>query len=155
MKKISIIIVAFITFIIIMLSLNASVEASTNNIICKTWGVDKITSDRTGWVHTKNGTYYFHKTRSAKYDIGEACRNEYRWRNNKLYYFRNDGRIQTSNSYYIELHRDNSVKNIYISGTKHKYRYNVSRRRYQYRKNGKWHDTGMQTNIWWMCDMQE
>ncbi len=109
-------------------------------------------SQRTGYV----GDRYIHKTKSAMYDKGEPTRNAYRWRGDKLYYYGNSGRQLRHNTKYIKLHRNDSVKYIYTPGTNHNERYNVKHMRYQKRKkNGHWMDVGMQTNIWWMCDMQE
>lgn len=109
-------------------------------------------SPRTGWV----GDKYIHKTKSAMYDVGEPTKDAYRWHCGKLYYFRHDGHMLRHSTKYIKLNRDDSVRYIYIPGRNHNERYNVRLRRYQVRKkNGHFKQVGMQTNIWWMCDMQE
>ena len=155
MKKTTILFVAIITFVISLLLIYITPEASTTGVLGVNWQTGKVTADHTGWLRINGDTYYIHKTKSVKYDTGEACRNEYRWRDGKLYYFKNDGRVQKHDSHYIKLNPDDSVCSIYIAGSNYKLRYNVKRRRYQQRINGTWHDIGMQTNIWWMCDMQE
>lgn len=142
----------FIAVIMMVIMFSMTVEASTG-VIGKTWYSDDITAEDTGWLYTEHGTYYIHKTKSMKYDIGEACRNEYRWKDGKLYYFKNDGRVQTHNSRFIKLNEDDSVKYIRISGSND--RYNAVKQRYQRKINGTWHDISMQTNVWWMCDWQE
>lgn len=109
-------------------------------------------STPTGYV----GDKYIHKTKSAMYDRGEPTKDAYRWRNGKLYYFRHDGHMLRHSTKYIKLNRNDSVKYIYFPGTNHNERYNVRLKRYQVRKkNGHWKTVGQQTNIWWMCDMQE
>lgn len=108
-------------------------------------------STRTGWV----GDRYIHETKSQMYDKGEPCRNTYRWRGNKLYYFKGDGRVLRKSTKYIKLNRDHSVHYIYTPGTNHNDRYNARLRRCQKRtRKGHWKEYGMQTNIWWMCDWQ-
>lgn len=109
----------------------------------------------TGWVQIGSDTYYVHKTRSRMYAEGEACRNTYRWRGDKLYYFGKDAKAIRHSTHYIKLDKDRTVKYIYTPGDGNRERYNVAHKRYQIRKHGKWEDTGMQTNIWWMCDWQE
>lgn len=109
----------------------------------------------TGWVQIGSDTYYVHKTRSRMYAEGEACRNTYRWRGDKLYYFGKDAKAIRHSTHYIKLDKDRTVKYIYTPGDGNRERYNVAHKRYQIRKHGKWEDTGMQTTIWWMCDWQE
>lgn len=109
----------------------------------------------TGWVQIGSDTYYAHKTRSRMYAEGEACRNTYRWRGDKLYYFGKDAKAIRHSTHYIKLDKDRTVKYIYTPGGGNRERYNVPNMRYQIRWHGKWKDTGMQTNIWWMCDWQE
>lgn len=109
----------------------------------------------TGWVQIGSDTYYAHKTRSRMYAEGEACRNTYRWRGDKLYYFGKDAKAIRHSTHYIKLDKDRTVKYIYTPGDGNRERYNVAHKRYQIRKHGKWEDTGMQTTIWWMCDWQE
>lgn len=109
----------------------------------------------TGWVQIGSDTYYAHKTRSRMYAEGEACRNTYRWRGDKLYYFGKDAKAIRHSTHYIKLDKDRTVKYIYTPGDGNRERYNVANKRYQIRRHGKWKDTGMQTNIWWMCDWQE
>ena len=109
----------------------------------------------TGWVQIGSDTYYVHKTRSRMYAEGEACRNTYRWRGDKLYYFGKDAKAIRHSTHYIKLDKDRTVKYIYTPGDGNRGRYNVAHKRYQIKKHGKWKDTGMQTNIWWMCDWKE
>jgi len=108
---------------------------------------------QTGWVTINGDTYYIHKSRSRMYNRGEPCWDAYRWRGNKLYYFGHDGRMIKHSTKLIRLNRDHSVKYIYTPGNKNN-RYNVRRRRYQRRKDGKWSEYGMQTNVYWMVDWQ-
>jgi len=104
-----------------------------------------------GWVDDM----YIHKTKSAMYDIGEPTRDAYRWRGNKLYYFTHSGKILKHSTKYIKV-KGGEVEFIYTPGTNHNERYNVRYMQYQKRKkDGHWMFVGMQTNIWWMCDMQE
>lgn len=109
---------------------------------------------RTGWVTIHGDTYYIHETRSRMYNRGEPCWDAYRWRGNKLYYFRYDGKLLKHDTKLIRLNRDHSVRYIYTPGNKNE-RYSTKRGRYQKRgKDGKWQEYGMQTNIYWMCDWQ-
>jgi hypothetical protein len=104
-----------------------------------------------GWIDNM----YLHKTKSAMYDIGEPTRDAYRWRGNKLYYFTHNGKILRHSTKYIKV-KGGEVEFIYTPGTNHNERYSVRYMRYQKRKkDGHWMFVGMQTNIWWMCDMQE
>ena len=109
----------------------------------------------TGWVQIGSDIYYVHATKSRMYAVGEACRNTYRWRGDKLYYFGKDAKAIRHSTHYIKLDKDRTVKYIYTPGDGNRERYNVAHKRYQIRKHGKWEDTGMQTTIWWMCDWQE
>lgn len=108
---------------------------------------------RTGWVTINGDTYYIHVSRSRMYNRGEPCWDAYRWRGDKLYYFGYDGKMIKHSTKLIRLNRDHSVRYIYTPGNKND-RYNVRRRRYQRRKDGKWKEYGMQTNAYWMCDWQ-
>lgn len=135
-QKVSFIVASTLAFMVAVLLLCMIAEAST----------------RTGYI----GDRYLHKTKSAMYDRGEPTRNAYRWRGGRLYYYGNNGRQLRHSTKYIKLNRNDSVKYIYFPGTNHNERYNVQLRRYQVRKkNGHWMTVGNQTNIWWMCDMQE
>lgn len=132
----------FIAIITIIVALSMAAEASTR--ICGE-------PYRFGWT----GSMYIHKTKSMMYDKGEPTRNAYRWHNGRLYYFDNNGVVLRHSTKYIKV-ENGHVKHIYVTGTNHNERYNVKHRRYQVRKkNGHWMDVGNQTNIWWMCDMQE
>ena len=132
MKKIIAVIMMVIMFSMV-------VEASTVKPYC------------TGLV----GERYIHKTKSAMYDIGEPTKDAYRWRGNKLYYFTHSGRKLRHSTKYVKV-KKGEVEYIYTPGTNHNERYNVRLKRYQKRKkNGHWKAVGQQTNIWWMCDMQE
>lgn len=155
MKKISFIILSILTFIMVISSVYVISEAATVGVLGKNWDSGNVTAEHTGWLNINGNVYYIHKTKSTKYDIGEACRNDYRWRNGKLYYFKDDGRMQTKNSCYIKLDADHSLERIIIAGSNGKDCYNAKRKRYQHKINGHWHDVGMQTNVWWMCDWQE
>lgn len=129
----------FIAVIMMVVMFSMVVEASTVKSYC------------TGWV----GDRYIHKTKSAMYDIGEPTKDAYRWRGNKLYYFTHSGNKLRHSTKYIKV-KKGEVKYIYTPGTNHNERYNVKLKRYQKRrKNGHWKTVGNQTNIWWMCDMQE
>lgn len=136
MKKTSFIIAMILAFVIAILLICIITEAAP----------------RTGYV----GNRYLHKTKSAMYDRGEPTKDAYRWKGNKLYYFGHNGNMLRHSTKYIKLNHNDSVKYIYSPGTNHNERYNVRLRRYQVRKkNGHWKTVGQQTNIWWMCDMQE
>lgn len=109
----------------------------------------------TGWIQIGSDTYYVHSTKSRAYRKYEACRNTYRWREGKLYYFGDDGKIIRKSTKYIKLNRDHSVKYVYTPGTGRSERWNASLMRYQQRgKDGGWRETGNQTNLWWKCDWQ-
>jgi hypothetical protein len=134
-QKISFIFGATFAFMIAILLMCMITEAST----------------RTGYI----GDRYLHKTKSAMYDRGEPTRNAYRWRGGRLYYYGNNGRQLRHSTKYIKVSKGH-VDFIYVPGTNHNERYNVKHRRYQKRKrNGHWADIGQQTNVWWMCDLQE
>lgn len=109
----------------------------------------------TGWVQLGDSTFYVHSTRSRAYEKHEACRNTYRWRGNKLYYFGDDARMIKKSTKYTKLNEDHSVKYIYTPGTNHNERWSSEIMRYQRRnKRGRWVDVGQQTNVWWRCDWQ-
>lgn len=144
MKKIKIIITMMM---LILLCLGPALQAEAGT------GLVWI-GRRTGWVTIHGDTYYIHETRSRMYHRGEPCWDTYRWKGDKLYYFRHNGKMLKHNTKLIKLNRDHSVKYIYTPGNKND-RYNVGRRRYQRRgKDGKWHEYGMQTNVYWLADWQ-
>ena len=140
---------------ILLLLIVSTAEAKNVGMISRNADGDVFLSE-TGWVQVGSDTYYSHKTKSRMYQVGEACRNTYRWRGIKLYYFEDDAKMLRSNTKYIKLNKDHSVHYIYMPGTNHNDRYNARLGRYQKRdRKGRWKEYGMQTNIWWMCDMQE
>jgi hypothetical protein len=143
---------AALALMLMTLFMTVSAECATGMISQNGSGDIYIT--QTGWTAVNGAIYYVHATKSQMYDKHEACRNTFRWRGDKLYYFGNDGRMITRNTRYIKLNSDNSVKYIYTAGTGRRERYNPARKRYQEKHRGKWHDTGNQTNIWWRCDWQ-
>lgn len=140
--------------IIMTLLLTVSAQCAETTGMYSQNGNGDIYITQTGWTAVNGAVYYVHATKSQMYDRHEACRNTFRWRGDKLYYFGNDGRMITRNTRYIKLNSDNSVKYIYTAGTGRRERYNPARKRYQEKRRGKWHDTGNQTNIWWRCDWQ-
>lgn len=140
--------------IIMTLLLTVSAQCAETTGMYSQNGNGDIYITQTGWTAVNGAIYYVHATKSQMYDRHEACRNTFRWRGDKLYYFGNDGRMITRNTRYIKLNSDNSVKYIYTAGTGRRERYNPARKRYQEKRRGKWHDTGNQTNIWWRCDWQ-
>jgi len=140
--------------IIMTLFLTVSAQCAETTGMYSQNGNGDIYITQTGWTAVNGAIYYVHATKSQMYDRHEACRNTFRWRGDKLYYFGNDGRMITRNTRYIKLNSDNSVKYIYTAGTGRRERYNPARKRYQEKRRGKWHDTGNQTNIWWRCDFQ-
>ena len=140
--------------IIMTLLLTVSAQCAETTGMYSQNGNGDIYITQTGWTAVNGAIYYVHATKSQMYDRHEACRNTFRWRGDKLYYFGNNGRMITRNTRYIKLNSDNSVKYIYTAGTGRRERYNPARKRYQEKRRGKWHDTGNQTNIWWRCDWQ-
>lgn len=140
--------------IIMTLLLTVSAQCAETTGMYSQNGNGDIYITQTGWTAVNGAIYYVHATKSQMYDRHEACRNTFRWRGDKLYYFGNDGRMITRNTRYIKLNSDNSVKYIYTAGTGRRERYSPARKRYQEKRRGKWHDTGNQTNIWWRCDWQ-
>ena len=148
-----VLLVAIATIAFLGLFFTICAEASTGMYSRDAQG--NVYISETGWVQIGSDTYYVHKTRSRMYAEGEACRNTYRWRGDKLYYFGKDAKAIRHSTRYIKLNKDRTVKYIYTPGSGHRERYNVAHKRYQIRGHGKWKDTGMQTTIWWMCDGQE
>lgn len=110
---------------------------------------------QTGWVKAGKDLYYVHKTNGMAYKRGEACRNDYRWKGNKLYYFGDDGRALRRSVGCVKLRKDGSVRYILVPGIGWRQRYNVRHRSYQVFTGGAWHDVGMRTNVPWMCDWQK
>lgn len=97
-----------------------------------------------GYFKIGSKTYYGHKTKSYAYPKGSICKNEYRVRNGKLYYFDDNGVMVRKNTRKLPMtkfNKNGSVHYIYMKN----YRYNANHKRYQYRnKDGKWVDVGMQ-----------
>lgn len=110
---------------------------------------------QTGWVRAGDDLYYVHKTEGTAYKKGEACRNDFRWKGNKLYFFGSNGKALKKSVGCVRLGKDGSVALVVVPGTKGHRRYNVSEKRYQEYVNGTWWDVGMQTDIPWMCDWQK
>ena len=112
---------------------------------------------QTGWFTYHGKRYYGHKTKSRLYPKGAICKNAYRVKNGKMYYFGDDGAKQTRSSRYITLNKHStSVHYIHAPGMIRRYRYNANHRRYQYLNDkGKWKDTGMQCWPYGMIDWQE
>lgn len=145
--------VALIMVIAVMAAIALTAEAKTGMYSRNSDG-DVFISE-TGWVQIGSDTYYVHSTKSRAYRKYEACRNTYRWREGKLYYFGDDGKMIRKSTKYIKLNRDRSVKYVYTPGTGRSERWNASLLRYQQRKkDGGWRETGNQTNLWWSCDWQ-
>ena len=147
--------IALVMAVILILLIISTTEAKNVGMVSRNADGDVFLSE-TGWVQVGGDTYYSHKTKSRMYQVGEACRNAYRWKGNKLYYFEDDGKMLQSDTKYIKLNKDHSVHYIYTPGTNHNDRYNARLGRFQkHDRKGHWKEYGMQTNIWWMCDMQE
>ena len=147
--------IALVMAVVLILLIAATAEAKNVGMVSRNADGDVFLT-HTGWVKVGSDTYYSHKTQSRMYGKNEACRNVYRWRGNKLYYFRDDGKMLKKNTKYIKLNRDHSVKYIYTPGTNHNERWSSKRMGYQrHNRKGKWVDVGGRTNLWWMCDMQE
>lgn len=145
--------VALIMVIAVMAAIALTAEAKTGMYSRNSDG-DVFISE-TGWVQIGHDTYYVHSTKSQAYQKNEACRNTYRWQDDKLYYFGDDGKMIKKSTKYIKLNKDHSVKYIYTPGTNHNERWNSKLLRYQRRtKRGEWKEVGNQTNLWWMCDWQ-
>lgn len=145
--------IALIMAIAVMAAIALTAEAKTGMYSRNSDG-DVFISE-TGWVQIGSDTYYVHSTKSRAYRKYEACRNTYRWREGKLYYFGDDGKMIRKSTKYIKLNRDRSVKYVYTPGTGRSERWNASLLRYQQRKkDGGWRETGNQTNLWWSCDWQ-
>ena len=153
-RKMTPIVFAAIAAMICMRLTSICTEAKIGAIYRNNQG--KVYISKTGWVRIGGDTYYSHRTRSEKYDRNEVCRNEYRWRGNKLYYFGNDGKRIKKSTKYIKLNRDHSVRYVYTPGTNRKERWSAKYLRYQHRnEEGTWADAGNQTVLWWCCDWQE
>lgn len=153
-NKIANAVLAIVMIVFMTLFLMIIAEAKTHDGMFSRDAHGNIYISQTGWVRIGNHTYYSHKTRSRLYGKNEICRNTYRWRNGKLYYFDGTGRAIRHSTKYIKLNRDRTVKYIITPGSGGRERYSTKAKRYQIRENGKWRDTGNQTNIWWMCDWQ-
>lgn len=153
MEKIAYMIMVITMIIFMSLFFMIVAEAKTHGMFSRD-AAGNIYISQTGWVRIGNNLYYSHKTRSRLYAKNEVCRNTYRWKDGKLYYFDGSGRAIKHSTQYIKLSRDRTVKYIITPGSGGKERYNTSIRRYQVKKKGKWRDTGNQTNLWWCCDWQ-
>ena len=148
-----VLLVAIATIAFLGLFFTICAEASTGMYSRDAQG--NVYISETGWVQIGSDTYYVHSTKSRAYRKYEACRNTYRWREGKLYYFGDDGKMIRKSTKYIKLNRDRSVKYVYTPGTGRSERWNASLLRYQQRKkDGGWRETGNQTNLWWSCDWQ-
>ena len=112
---------AALALMLMTLFMTVSAECATGMISQNGSGDIYITE--TGWVTVDGGIYYVHATKSQMYDRHEACRNTYRWRGNKLYYFRDNGKMLKKSTKYIKLNRDHSIRYIYTPGTNHNERW--------------------------------
>jgi hypothetical protein len=151
-KKTAYLITAVLMAVYMALFLQIIAEAST---CMYAWNAEgNIYISETGWIRIGNDTYYVHETKSRMYDRYEACRNAYRWRGAKLYYFGNDGKMAKHSTQDMKLSHDHSVRYIYTQGAGHRERYNAKLHRYQIKVSGTWHTVGNETFVWWMCDWQ-
>lgn len=151
-KKTAYLITAVLMAVYMALFLQIIAEASTGMYSRNSEG--NIYISETGWIRIGNDTYYVHMTKSRMYDRYEACRNAYRWRDGKLYYFGDDGKMAKHSTQDMKLSHDHSVRYIYTQGTGHRERYNAKLRRYQIKTRGGWRTVGNETFVWWMCDWQ-
>lgn len=151
-KKTALLITAVIMAVYMALFLQIIAEASTGMYSRTSEG--NVYISETGWIRIGSATYYVHKTKSRMYDRYEACRNAYRWRDGKLYYFGDDGKMAKHSTQDMKLSHDHSVRYIYTPGTGRRERYNAKLRRYQIKTSGGWRTVGNETFIWWMCDWQ-
>lgn len=151
-KKTALLITAVIMAVYMALFLQIIAEASTGMYSRTAEG--NVYISETGWIRIGNDTYYVHETKSRMYDRYEACRNAYRWRDTKLYYFGDDGKMAKHGTQDMKLSHDHSVRYIYTPGTGRRERYNAKLRRYQIKTSGGWRTVGNETFVWWMCDWQ-
>jgi len=152
-KKTAFLITAVITVVYMALFLQIIAEASTGMYSRTAEG--NVYISETGWIRIGSDTYYVHETKSRMYDRYEACRNAYRWRDGKLCYFGDDGKMAKHSTRDMKLSHDHSVRYIYTPGTGHGERYNAKLRRYQIKTSGGWRTVGNETFVWWMCDWQQ
>lgn len=160
MKKKFYCVISIVAIVIIIISMSNVVEAKIGSIVCDSEG--RYFSSETGYFQVRSKTYYAHKTKSQMYEVGELATNTYRVRNNKMYYFGRDGAMITHkssrnrNTRYMDFNKDGSIHYIYPAGRRASdERYNANRRRFQFFKNGKWHDIGMQCWPYGWIDWQE
>lgn len=151
-KKTAFLITAVIMAVYMALFLQIIAEASTGMYSRNSEG--NVYISETGWIRIGSATYYVHETKSRMYDRYEACRNAYRWRDGKLYYFGDDGKMAKHSTQDMKLSHDHSVRYIYTPGTGRRERYNAKLRRYQIKTSGGWRTVGNETFVWWMCDWQ-
>lgn len=153
-KKTALLITAVLMAAYMALFFQIMAEGSTTGMYSRTAEGNVYISD-TGWIRIGNDTYYVHETKSRMYDRYEACRNAYRWRDGKLYYFGDDAKMAKHSTRDMKLSHDHSVRYIYTPGTGHRERYNAKLRRYQIKVSGTWCTVGNETFAWWMCDWQQ
>lgn len=151
-SKIANVILAIVVIVFMTLFLMIVAEAKTHGMLSRD-SQGNIYISGTGWVRIGSDTYYSHKTRSRMYAKNEVCRNTFRWRDGRLYYFGRDGKAIRRSTKHIKI-KKGAVAYIITPGTGGKERYSTKARRYQIKKKDGWHDTGNQTNVWWMCDWQ-
>ena len=151
-KKTAFLITAVLMDVYMALFLQIIAEASTGMYSRTSEG--NVYISETGWIRIGSDAYYVHETKSRMYDRYEACRNAYRWRDGKLYYFGDDGKMAKHSTRDMKLAPDHSVRYIYTPGTGHRERYNAKLRRYQIKTSGAWCTVGNETFVWWMCDWQ-
>lgn len=164
-KKIALILEAVIIMGIVLMGLLFTVRADAksthrNGKVTDAQGNTYIYKNgklKTGWFTWKGNRYYAHKTKSRMYPRGSICKNTYRVKNGKMYYFGQDGSKQTKSSRYITINkRGTSVHYIHAPGMIRRYRYNCNRHRYQYLDDkGKWINDGEKCWPEGMIDWQE
>ncbi len=146
------VIVGIFAILILTLALASPVMAKTprNGKVQDSQGNEYIYKHgklKTGWFTYHGKRYYGYKTSTKSHPRGSLCKNAYRVKNNKLYYFGPTGAKQTRDSRYITLNRHStSVHYIYAPGMIRRWRYNANHKREQYlTDSGKWVDLeGMQ-----------
>ena len=167
MKKwlIKILAVAVIVAIMVGVRYDVEAQAKTRHVYSEftDWHdntfIDKDGKRMYGWFKVGKKTYYAHKTTSYSYPKGSICKNTYRVKKGKMYYFDENGVMVKKNTRRmprVTFNKDGSVHYIYAPGLTRRYRYNANRKRYQYYTNkGKWVDVGSQCYPYGMIDWQE
>ena len=108
-----------------------------------------------GWAHYKGNWYYAHKKAGNGFSKGSICKDTYRVRGHRMYFFGRDGKRLKKDTGYIVLNKcSKSVHYIKIPGDPNM-RFNANHRRYQRRNKGKWEDVGMQVWPYGLIDWME